>query len=107
MDKIHRKWHKTELLLPHKILWFSNITEVCNTEFHIMKSYLTYLITRFWFSKWLLTLLRNLLTDPNPKLATNKYGFALVRSVREEHPEDKVTSLRSNGKNSCGPTKWP
>jgi hypothetical protein len=62
-----------------------------------MQAYQTYLITGFWFSSWLLTLLRTLLT-PNPNLATNKYGFALVTSVKEKHQEDEVTSLRIKGK---------
>jgi hypothetical protein len=43
---------------------------------------------------------KNPFDRPNPNLATNKYGFALVRSVREKHPEGEVASLRRNGKNS-------
>jgi hypothetical protein len=42
----------------------------------------------------------NLFDRPNPNLATNIRGFALVRSAREKHPEDEVTSLRRNGKKS-------
>jgi len=34
---------------------------------------------------------KNHFDRPNPNLATNKYGFALVRSVWEKHPEDEVT----------------
>jgi len=37
---------------------------------------------------------------PNPNLGINTYGFALVRSVRENHPEDEVTSLRRKWNNS-------
>jgi len=44
---------------------------------------------------------------PNLNLATNIYGFILVRRVWEKHPEDEVTNLRRNGKNSLWPTKWP
>jgi hypothetical protein len=43
---------------------------------------------------------RNPFDRPKPNLATNKYVFALVRSVRGEHPQDEVTSLRRNGENS-------
>jgi hypothetical protein len=50
---------------------------------------------------------KNPFDRPNPNLATNIHGFAPVRSVREKHPEDEVTSLRRNGKNSLQPTNWP
>ena len=49
------------------------------------------MITEFWF----LTVsnsAKNPSDRPNPNLATNKYGFAIVRSVREKNPEGEVTS---------------
>jgi len=42
---------------------------------------------------------KNPFDRPNPNLAT-KNRYELMRSVWEKHPEDEVTSLRRNGKNS-------